>query len=1714
MDIIFKKKFTSIDLEEKINEFNQSFKESKKTLINFRLEKLEWIANEELCFLFAWIDNLYSLNYTIKIHLNISFDGSRASKRSISLWNNWNIYKFRENYPNRNIDLESIFNITHNIISKFQSYNKVEIADNFALQLIPFTTINTDYENNQNSNKDIIAIELAKVFHVQKNINELFDNKTEHNPFDNKILSDIISTELFLNVVHHTIDPNNSFRKRCYLSLVKQNKRDIEKNIQVIIEEEKLTKLDANKEVYNRLVSNVKKERCKEEQHFFLNIDESYNNESYIGYTFLDFAGGIPNSLRDTFRNDLAKTIEFSNKQNEDTQILEYAYQLHTSRNPFEDNIEIQDYIPRGLYFIIEMLKRYNGLLIVRSNKGKIIYDFSKSSELSKKNIFFSENDSKLPNIDGTIITMFFPTSKKTKEGAVILPINIVESSSIKTNILEYIHIKLFDIEQEAKVESNYKTDITSKFNNKIFKKVNDILIKNRNKDCIYFFDFNYCLSSLATYHEKLYYFLIHSPYINLKNRCIILNPQNGVNIDALTSIKNTNKELETERLNIHRPIPCVFSNKDIRWLGISNKSDIELLTKLLISNDIAYIKKDILTDESVVNGNFIAITEIEDVCINIPNIDILLNELYLENPKRKISKFIHEDIEIDNQGIKSKIYKTSSGYYQFEFISFFTKFIEIQNNSNRFSYELATDLLNKYYYYTYLESHNSNFLFDKKPPKFTKIVAVTMTSHILAEEIYDILITSLLYTKESLELIRLSDYNKFASEFSFNTITQNDVVLIINDVISTGALNKRLCNEIKNNKKAHVQAIFSIVDTRLNDDSNSSIKNEYTDIENRLVTLHNFEIEKYNEESKEKFCKEKNIDSSNIDKIHINSLLNAKSKSVIKSKQARGKVLYNNNNEYLNFIENEHLMFGHYKLYNSCHTYFIDTRSMLKTAKGIRLVSRLINEVKKKDIEYKNKIKRKNVVKAIDRLEKSEIDDIDINLLIEKLNIKYPNTEINVEEENERYNLLDAILDIDYIIHITDSGFDNISREEFMSMINKKSEPNKFRVIRLPRGIIDQEWAVPFFANYYDQTIHDKKILIIDEVSSTGESLLKLIDSVCYLNAKKIIVLSLLTRIKDYQGEFLTRVHKIINNNDDSINNSIPIDIYFGATFCIPSYLTASNECPHCSALEKYKSYLKPNLPDCIKTHIKKSIEILSLNELPLKDDALKVIDFIPNEIDKKLAFIYRDHIGHLIIQKKSNKYLKLDNEFLSLPYKDEDIEVFMAIILHEPNLIEIIKEDIKELYIAINIYIEAKSIFIDDFINIKNNNTQLLVFEKKDFIFTWREDSILFLLNVLDFKNYYTFTDKLFLLFEYANNATCKYSFNNDEQCKEDALNQIIYNLWHSFHYDTNSDRNKIILLLSDLLKDKRIKQKIRKKINELIVDIESTLNVDDTSNSFYKLLLYYLKSNTSLGHSYIHNYIIRYAYELNLDDENVRVDFESFKKILHDNWIVHFKNICADDFIFGQFTELISKFKNDNESVIVKYDILINKIEKLIINEGGSNIDDCYDSLIKFSEKYTSENSSLHKFLIKLVVYNPFIIIEELIINHKEDLDRKNIKIINDSVNTYPVFIHEKIYNSIIDDLIRNLIKHNKDNIDTLYKISMKQIGVEEVELIIEKDYGTSLSKEEIEQNIKNKSGHCTFGLFKNKMRLFKGDFNYFPSKNKFIQIFTFKSINNIL
>ena len=90
----------------------------------------------------------------------------------------------------------------------------------------------------------------------------------------------------------------------------------------------------------------------------------------------------------------------------------------------------VDQFIPRGLFDVLTIVRRYKGLLIVRNNFGKILFNFSVIDDVEKAFSYFGNSENFFP---GTLISFYLPA---------VEDISKFDSTSIKPPKIDFSKVK------------------------------------------------------------------------------------------------------------------------------------------------------------------------------------------------------------------------------------------------------------------------------------------------------------------------------------------------------------------------------------------------------------------------------------------------------------------------------------------------------------------------------------------------------------------------------------------------------------------------------------------------------------------------------------------------------------------------------------------------------------------------------------------------------------------------------------------------------------------------------------------------------------------------------------------------------------------------------------------------------------------------------------------------------------------------------------------------------------------------------------------------------------------------------------------------------------------------------------------------------------------------------------------------------------------------
>lgn len=833
--IQFGVKFCQIDLDEIISKYwNDSIGENSSEVI-FDLTITEWINTEEVAFLFGWIRNVYQLGKRIKVVLPFPYNVKTLNKYSVQeLQNLKTKYGFEETEKRierrkrRNIFLRSVWGIMDRVVDNKQIFENADfdsksvdlVKAKYTHKVIPFHVVDTKLQGGElkfdTQYEDVLSGIKSKnnstqtrgLFQLESEIISTLKTYACYSPFESKIISNIITQELYSNASQHSNTEKNNFESECYFTSALNNKwgnPSTSNFTDQFVKEKNPETLDFYRDKLMVLKEVEKKfsEATKEQTENFSVKREAivkdskaeFKNISYLEFTFLDFGVGVHATLQEEFgkaknnflKAELSRNYETKNLH---SQILEYAFLMDSSRIPFDKSIEYYELIPRGLYFLIDMVRRYNGLIIARSGYGKVVYDFSKKVFVKKNSsgklvasidtvyeirdaVRTNFNEKEIAFFPGTMISIVLP--EKKKEDLKLSPVRINDkklAEYIYHNHLassdpekypkqifapetyEYISLVFLyeDVLNEIKyVDLNETKVLYNKLFAKLIKKLNDY----HGKNCLIFIDFDFM--PMRHVFLKILYYLTNTPKINEYTKAVIFNLDDEE--EKIIQECKVNLRKPINQPFIYRPIPCLrINNQDgvattgeplnINWIGIRDVNHEEMLTQLLIGKtksgkEVESIARDkfnfnsrdgeLLTDENIEGNIFVK----DDARVYSAFSD--LNELKIKFGEAR-KKFIVESlINLIEDGTNPKkhpkdgkyIFLTSKGAYQNKYLSLY----ETLHNKYIARY-FAKYLLDKYIE----NAKKKSEVVDWEEMRFDKIVTVTVSSQLIGVAIRDLI--------------------------------------------------------------------------------------------------------------------------------------------------------------------------------------------------------------------------------------------------------------------------------------------------------------------------------------------------------------------------------------------------------------------------------------------------------------------------------------------------------------------------------------------------------------------------------------------------------------------------------------------------------------------------------------------------------------------------------------------------------------------------------------------------------------------------------------------------------------------------------------------------------------------------------------------------------------------------------------------------------------
>lgn len=379
-----KEKFSEKHLGAFIDSFNKVYQaKGKEIKYIFDFSYVSWVSNQELLVFTGLLKTLINEDVDFYVSFIARATGQdmtpRRSKNLIQIWETWKIFQI---VPNDNFS--KYFDIDGNVIERLRrsfsiTYDSNEIYNRYGVT--PFVSL--DYIRDFEDRK--IGEMLSEVYKLNEATSEILRSNDCYMPFENQTLGSIVTKELYENFLDHyesALFKNDN--KHAYLCIA-LNRRLREAN-------------------QSMLAKNFEDESIQELKNFYANKQGIFSNRSILQLSYVDFGSGIPATLREQYLEKKGLR-ELASTEENDSDILEFAFEFDSSKNPLATRYAKRAIIPRGLFDLLSIVKRFNGLITIRSNFGKIFYDFSENN-IEIKASKFSDNENYFP---GTLISIYLP---------------------------------------------------------------------------------------------------------------------------------------------------------------------------------------------------------------------------------------------------------------------------------------------------------------------------------------------------------------------------------------------------------------------------------------------------------------------------------------------------------------------------------------------------------------------------------------------------------------------------------------------------------------------------------------------------------------------------------------------------------------------------------------------------------------------------------------------------------------------------------------------------------------------------------------------------------------------------------------------------------------------------------------------------------------------------------------------------------------------------------------------------------------------------------------------------------------------------------------------------------------------------------------------------------------------------------------------------------
>jgi hypothetical protein len=1274
MQIIFPKKVTDQNIDRIISGIYKNYSIIPNDTYAFDLTEVEYMGNQELLTLTAILKLFYSAKIKFKVDFLKPYESTkdipdRVKKQIIQIWEVWKIGTV---LPSE-LCME-YFGISTNIVNRLKKELDYypELSELYNRHgVTPF--IYLDYINNYN--ESLVTEKIKDVYQLNTIIESLLKKENCHHPFTSNALSTIITEELFLNFLDHSGESSFiGLPKIAFMSISFQGKLK-KKNTQSI---KKL---------------NFDTECLPESLHYFYDTKHGiFKNFPSIQFSFLDFGKGIALTLKKQYLSNHPKS-------DNDSQVIKYAFEVESSRHPITDAIKSERLIPRGLFDAMTIVKRYRGMLTVRSNFGKVLFDFSNPDNPIIKEFGQIGTD----YFPGTLININIPAIENDK---------LFRTGPIKKErvfkVIPPHHRKVFNFTEVVDSLNDLTKDVLY---TTLFSKIKDKILLQL--PSLVFVNFEGTEKVERRILKKALYFFLTDHSINHDSNIVLLNfPNNEIVMEVEGELKEIDRAFRDYKIH---PLPLIFwdfesDRVDLTWLGVFDYKDKDKLKDLLYGT--FSIARSDLNNPNQLTGHILDFDKHGNLVTNIiPEAELLkfLKTNRDDGIKAEVIRLIEKHKCIFQKD--NSIYLSSGNFYQYHFL-------ELTNIVNN---KIDCDIIAKLLFDSIKNciSNTGEYIY----------IAITTTS----QKIVKSFIAQGLISESAVVL--LENYKHFDSDEELNKIKESNNCILVCDVISTGYLTARL-NHVLQEKGATLNKVAVIANTCT--DQMAKTFPHFKEIGEKIISLINYPIEKYR--------KEFISNMTELDIIRINPFTNIPVALSINETRYDESVIFKTttrydkaentisiDNQFLNKIRNDDILIGFLEFNNLVHPYFFNTENILREApeEEIQSIFKRIG----KDVLYKDKIK-----------------------------LFYPRR----------------------------SGIESLQIDKIRSSLNNHS----IEEVPIERFGTTEGWRFPHNSNYLENVVSNNICLILDDGSCSGDSLIQMIDEIAFYNAREIILICVISRIKDHKREFFSRLSTLTVKKGITIK----LSIYFISHWHIPTYYIDDN--PNTRELNWLTDIINlTNTPASIRKiaeTVKEAIE-------PKPRHKFSDYKYLPKikggGVPKKELLMIREELGKVIgFRLYSESFQFFDCFFKkyekrtksSTRYKE--IELLCAVFIYEPYLYPKLQDTMPD--------IEAQ---IEDFVRILLLRSDS-IYDK--LTYHWNKKDIVHLFFIV-FKD-----QKLFKVISDIDNFKKIVDFTSPH---ESALNYVLYKLLQYYPLKKEDVHKKpfadellsIIGTLSKFIQTKEIKK-----------------------------------------------------------------------------------------------------------------------------------------------------------------------------------------------------------------------------------------------------------------------------------------------------------------